>query len=103
MILLPPDGPQLQLQSPPYSQPYPAPAPHLSAPTQTAQAVISPEDDVQRLFNACKVGRGNAELLHEVLVYAKPQELKNEVTKGLCYLAYDLRCPMRRWMNVGIA
>ena len=42
-------------------------------------------------------------MLHEVLVYAKPQELKNEVTKVLCYLAYDLRCPMSRWMNVGIA
>ncbi|RPD65856.1 EF-hand [Lentinus tigrinus ALCF2SS1-7] len=74
-------GPQLQLQSSAYSQPYLAPTPQPSAPIQSA--VISPEDDVQRLFNACKVGRGNAELLHEVLVYAKPQELKNEVTKEL--------------------
>ena len=43
--------------------------------------VISPEDDVQRLFNVCKVGRGNAELLNEVLVYAKPQELRDDITK----------------------
>ncbi|KAI0721501.1 hypothetical protein C8T65DRAFT_199240 [Cerioporus squamosus] len=81
MILLPPDGSQLHLQSSPYTQSFPGPTPQPSGPIQSA--VISPEDDVQRLFNACKVGRGNAELLHEVLVYAKPQELKNDVTKEL--------------------
>ncbi|RDX42687.1 EF-hand [Lentinus brumalis] len=81
MILLPPDGPQLHLQSPQYNQPFPARTPQSSAPIQSA--VISPEDDVQRLFNACKVGRGNAELLQEVLVYAKPHELKSDVTKEL--------------------
>ena len=47
----------------------------------------SPEDDVQRLFNVCRVGRGNAELLNEVLVYAKPQELRNDITKVLRFPA----------------
>ncbi|KAI1790762.1 EF-hand [Ganoderma leucocontextum] len=82
MILLPPDGPPPAPQSAPYYPPPPGPPPPQSQ-APTPGAVISPEDDVQRLFNACKVGRGNAELLQEVLVYAKPQELKNDITKEL--------------------
>nr|VWO98721.1 Low-affinity cAMP phosphodiesterase [Ganoderma boninense] len=82
MILLPPDGPSPAPQPAPYYPPPPGPPPSQpQAPTQNT--VISPEDDVQRLFNVCKVGRGNAELLQEVLVYAKPQELKNDITKEL--------------------
>ncbi|KAI0713264.1 hypothetical protein C8Q76DRAFT_621024 [Earliella scabrosa] len=81
MILLPPDGPLPHAQSPPFPQPHSGP----SAPQRSLSqgAIISPEDDIQRLFNVCKVGRGNAELLNEVLVYAKPQELKNDITKEL--------------------
>ncbi|TBU28907.1 EF-hand protein [Dichomitus squalens] len=82
MILLPPDGPSPTTQHAPYYLPPPGPPPvHSQAPVHGA--LISPEDDVQRLFNVCKVGRGNAELLQEVLVYAKPQELKNDITKEL--------------------
>lgn len=76
MILLPPDG----LPALPHTPSYlPPPGP---PPASTSQnPIISPEDDIQRLFNVCKVGRGNAELLQEVLVYAKPQELRNDITK----------------------
>ncbi len=76
MILLPPDG----LPALPHTPSYlPPPGP---PPASTSQnPIISPEDDIQRLFNVCKVGRGNAELLQEVLVYAKPQELRNDIPK----------------------
>ncbi|KAI0781214.1 hypothetical protein BD413DRAFT_620813 [Trametes elegans] len=79
MILLPPDGPP-----PPQSPPFPQPAVQTAASNSPNSApIISPEDDIQRLFDVCKVGHGNAELLQEVLVYAKPQELKNDITKEL--------------------
>ncbi|KAI9067071.1 EF-hand [Trametes sanguinea] len=88
MILLPPDGPPPQPytppqpHSPPFPQPQHAPAAQPAASTSRTP-IISPEDDIQRLFNVCKVGRNNAELLQEVLVYAKPQELRNDITKEL--------------------
>ncbi|RPD60760.1 hypothetical protein L227DRAFT_501092 [Lentinus tigrinus ALCF2SS1-6] len=40
--------------------------------------VIPPEEDIRRLFQECKVGRGNAGLLSEALTYAKPEDLKNK-------------------------
>ena len=40
--------------------------------------VIPPEEDVRRLFQECKVGRGNASLLSEALAYAKPEDLKSK-------------------------
>ncbi|OSD02798.1 EF-hand [Trametes coccinea BRFM310] len=88
MILLPPDGPPPQPYTPPqpHSPPFPLPqhAPAAQPAASTSRTpVISPEDDIQRLFNVCKVGRNNAELLQEVLVYAKPQELRNDITKEL--------------------
>lgn len=79
MILLPPDGPLSQSQPTHFIQSLAGPS--APPPTSYPPAVISPEDDVQRLFNICKVGQGNAELLNEVLVYANPQELKDDVTK----------------------
>ena len=99
MILLPPDGPSPAPQPTPYYPPPPGPPPPQSQ-ALTPNTVISPEDDVQRLFNVCKVGRGNAELLQEVLVYAKPQELKNDITK-----VPSLRLPLRmvfgsRWTDL---
>ncbi|OBZ74920.1 TOM1-like protein 2 [Grifola frondosa] len=40
--------------------------------------VIPPEEDMRRLFQECKVGRGNASLLSESLAYAKPEDLKQK-------------------------
>lgn len=40
--------------------------------------VIPPEEDIRRLFQECKVGRGNANLLSEALTYAKPEDLKSK-------------------------
>ena len=53
MILLPPDGPSPHPHAPAFLTPRPGPP--LPAPPSAQNAVISPEDDVQRLFNVCKV------------------------------------------------
>ncbi|KAI8998890.1 hypothetical protein BD414DRAFT_476348 [Trametes punicea] len=73
-------GPPPQPHSPSFPQPQPTAQPAAST---SRTPIISPEDDIQRLFNVCKVGRNNAEVLQEVLVYAKPQELRNDITKEL--------------------
>jgi hypothetical protein len=41
--------------------------------------VIPPEEDIRRLFQECKVGRGNASLLSQSLAFAKPQDLKKDI------------------------
>ncbi|KAI0362738.1 EF-hand [Trametes cingulata] len=82
MILLPPDGPPPVPHSPSFPQAAQV-RPAASTSSSSQPPIISPEDDIQRLFNVCKVGRGNAELLQEVLVYAKPQELRDDITKEL--------------------
>ncbi|EPQ55785.1 hypothetical protein GLOTRDRAFT_60574 [Gloeophyllum trabeum ATCC 11539] len=40
--------------------------------------VIPPEEDMRRLFQECKVGRGNAALLSESLAFAKPEDLQEK-------------------------
>ncbi|KAI0632879.1 hypothetical protein C8Q77DRAFT_1058522 [Trametes polyzona] len=40
--------------------------------------VIPLEEDIRRLFQECKVGRGNANLLSESLTYAKPEDLQTK-------------------------
>ena len=44
-------------------------------------AVIPVEEDMRRLFQECKIGRGNAQLLGEALVFATPEDLKKEIIK----------------------
>ncbi|KAL6309151.1 hypothetical protein BKA93DRAFT_761241 [Sparassis latifolia] len=81
---------------PPYAQPpngapyFPAPLPtyvhgqssgNSNAPSSSQTRVISAEDDMRRLLSACKTARGNAEMLHEALVYATPKDLKGELIK----------------------
>ncbi len=39
--------------------------------------IASREEEFRRLFKACEAGKGNARLLREAIVYAKPQDLKN--------------------------
>ncbi|OBZ75204.1 EH domain-containing and endocytosis protein 1 [Grifola frondosa] len=63
-----------------YDTPQQFPHPSSSA-AQSQVPFISADDDIQRLFNVCRVGHGNAELLHEVLVFAKPEDLKDEINK----------------------
>lgn len=38
--------------------------------------IASKEEETRRLFKACETGKGNASLLREAVVYAKPEDLK---------------------------
>ncbi|KAK7693155.1 hypothetical protein QCA50_002721 [Cerrena zonata] len=55
----------------------PPPGPPPSGPP-APEKTPSKEEDIQRLFKVCQVGRGNASLLHEALVYASPADLKDK-------------------------
>ncbi|CAL1694920.1 unnamed protein product [Somion occarium] len=57
--------------------------PHQRPPSNTkhktsSPRIIPPEEDMRRLFQECKVGKGNASLLSEALAYAKPEDLKHK-------------------------
>lgn len=51
--------------------------PHKSK-TSSRHRVIPPEEDMRRLFQECKVGKGNAALLSESLAFAKPEDLRQK-------------------------
>ena len=40
--------------------------------------IIPPDEDRRRLFQECKIGKGNASLLSEALAFAKPEDLKQK-------------------------
>ena len=46
-------------------------------PQKKRPKVIPPEEDRRRLLQECEVGSGNARLLGDALVYAKPENLKD--------------------------
>jgi hypothetical protein len=43
--------------------------------------IIPPEEDIRRLFQECKIGLGNAQLLAESLAYARPEDLEKEIIR----------------------
>lgn len=43
------------------------------------KGIIPPDEDMRRLFQECKIGVGNANLLSEALATATPEELRNPV------------------------
>ncbi|CAL1703992.1 unnamed protein product [Somion occarium] len=57
--------------------------------SESAARPMSKDEDIQRLFKACQTGKGHASLLHEALVYAKPEDLKDK--KGIIQ-EFRLRC-----------
>ncbi|KDR74102.1 hypothetical protein GALMADRAFT_250888 [Galerina marginata CBS 339.88] len=44
----------------------------------TRNRIIPPEEDMRRLFQECKIGQGNASLLSQALVAARPEDLKKQ-------------------------
>ena len=40
--------------------------------------IITPDEDIRRLFQECVIGRGNAGLLSEALAHSKPEDLKEK-------------------------
>ncbi|KAG2152802.1 hypothetical protein DEU56DRAFT_977193 [Suillus clintonianus] len=51
------------------------------------RGVIPPEDDIKRLFQECKIAKGNATVLSEMLAYAKPEQIE-----GSQILEYLTKC-----------
>ena len=77
--------------------------PRLSRQTQVAKhksssrnRVIPPEEDMRRLFQECKVGSGNASLLSEALMFAKPEDLKKKEIIRVSTCSYKI-LPSDRW------
>jgi hypothetical protein len=48
--------------------------------------IIPPEEDIRRLFQECKIGNGNAQLLSESLTFAKPEDLQQEIIRVRSFL-----------------
>lgn len=45
---------------------------------EETQIIIPVDEDMRRLFQECKIGRGNAALLCEALAFATPEDLKRK-------------------------
>lgn len=55
------------------------------------QRVIPPEEDIRRLFQECKIARGNADLLSQTLAFAKPDALDADlIPVSRCFTIPDL-------------
>jgi len=71
----------------------------------TRNRVISVEEDIRRLFQECKVGRGNASLLSEALMFAKPEDLKErEIIREFyvrCRASQELIFAQIPWATAG--
>ena len=61
--------------------------------------VIPLEEDIRRLFQECKVGRGNASLLSEALTYAKPEDLKSKEIIKVRSNACSPSRPINIWLS----
>ncbi|CCM02123.1 uncharacterized protein FIBRA_04200 [Fibroporia radiculosa] len=72
----PPPAPDHPLVAP--TQRPPVTATTIKPKTSYHTRVIPPDEDMRRLFQECKVGRGNASLLSESLTFAKPEDLKQK-------------------------
>ena len=46
--------------------------------------IIPVDEDMRRLFQECKIGRGNAALLCEALAFATPEDLKRKEIIKVC-------------------
>lgn len=46
--------------------------------TRSHDLIIPLDEDIRRLFQECKIGRGNAALLAESVTYTKPEEMKEK-------------------------
>ena len=62
------------------------------------QRVIPPEEDIRRLFQECKIARGNTDLLSQSLAFAKPDALDTDLipVSSSSYHVRSLTNPFRR-------
>jgi hypothetical protein len=53
--------------------------------SSTRNRIISPEEDIRRLFQECAIGQGNASLLSQALALSTPEDLKQKEVIKVCY------------------
>ncbi|KAF9556442.1 hypothetical protein CPC08DRAFT_820448 [Agrocybe pediades] len=56
----------------------PTPNPVKKRKSPTRNRIIPPDEDMRRLFQECKIGQGNASLLSQALIAARPEDLKKQ-------------------------
>ncbi|KAJ7619425.1 hypothetical protein FB45DRAFT_158446 [Roridomyces roridus] len=68
------------------------------------RGIIPPDEDMRRLFQECKIGVGNANLLSEALATATPEELRNPVISEFykkCVDSQELIFTQIPWASAG--
>jgi len=54
--------------------------------TSRQTGVVPYDEDIRRLLQECKIGKGNAQLLNEALAFATPDDLKDKDIIKVCLL-----------------
>ncbi|KAF8553627.1 hypothetical protein OG21DRAFT_1463829 [Imleria badia] len=68
------------------------------------QRVIPPDEDIRRLFQECKIARGNADLLSQTLAFAKPDALDADLIPEFlnkCRASQELIYTQIPWATAG--
>ncbi|KAF9256313.1 hypothetical protein L218DRAFT_221356 [Marasmius fiardii PR-910] len=66
-----------------------------------SKRIIPIEEDIRRLFQECKIGRGNAALLSEALVHTTPEDLDVIVLRSKCVSSQELIVAQIPWATAG--
>jgi hypothetical protein len=105
---------QYSLETPIFAQTFsrddlsPTPPPIERSPPQSRrryqQRVIPPEEDIRRLFQECKIARGNADVLSQTLAFAKPDALDADLIPEFlskCRASQELIYTQIPWATAG--
>ncbi|KAG1830275.1 hypothetical protein DFJ58DRAFT_908857 [Suillus subalutaceus] len=68
------------------------------------RGVIPPEEDMKRLFQECKIAKGNATFLSEMLAYAKPEQIEGSLVPEFlakCRGSQELIYTQIPWASAG--
>ncbi|KAH7924445.1 hypothetical protein BV22DRAFT_1013288 [Leucogyrophana mollusca] len=106
------DTPTVPGQPYPRDQPSPLPASLERTPTnihrrrspRSRHRVIPLDEDIRRLFQECKIARGNAGLLSEALVFTNPSDVEQEVIREFyakCRASQELIYTQIPWATSG--
>ncbi|KAF8797720.1 hypothetical protein BYT27DRAFT_7204130 [Phlegmacium glaucopus] len=83
----------------------PIPAANTKRKSPVRNHIISPDEDMRRLFQECTIGQGNAALLSQALAHSKPEDLKKkEIIKEFydkCRSSQELIYAQIPWASAG--
>ncbi|KAG1852631.1 hypothetical protein C8R48DRAFT_724285 [Suillus tomentosus] len=68
------------------------------------RGVIPPEEDMKRLFQECKIAKGNATFLSEMLAYTKPEQIEGSLIPEFltkCRASQELIYTQIPWASAG--